>query len=478
MLSELTSLKVLVLDVSHFDEDLDTLKAQVQKLPPSILELNFRFYFASVLLLDNSFYGKDNQTPRSVLQPPTQIVNYGHNTACWDVSQSFPNLQKAAFVEKLIPMKKIFWRFSTNSMGIFPPTLTHLEWTIGFTPYTTFNLLPQSLTWLDFGTPQHSLQISGSLGLPPALTHLNGILLASDDEIARLPRTLVSGKWLHSLVMSLTPSLLASLPPHTQSLVEPFRIDYSDFSVPWPTCLPIYLKELRLASPALRLSDIALLPRTLESLIEITLDYEDFTIELGNLNRQTLHQIWPPNLASLSFAATTRPFSSSDLAAFPPTLTSLHGLKVDSVEAILTSPFELLPARLTSLQASYYNQDDSKAMEYWGARDPLPDGLRALELVKVKMITATVSQLPRKLRSLKLADTSITNLQLASFLEALPPSLTTLALQDFPTTALDSLPQVLNHLILHTKRPQGGTTYIKLVVMRRNPHTLRWDQLV
>lgn len=184
MFSELLSLEVLSLDVQRFNEGLDTLKEQVQRLPPTVKALELRFLFASVLWLDKLHLTKVT----SILPPlryPIQVLPDGsYNSSCWDLKLHFPLLAKAVFTEKRDTRNLLRWHFSSYSFGIFPPSLTHLEWDAYVEPFMTFANLPKDLTWLDFGARNTAWFPPTHMDLPPLLVHLNGIPFNNAEYLA------------------------------------------------------------------------------------------------------------------------------------------------------------------------------------------------------------------------------------------------------------------------------------------------------
>lgn len=454
MLSELRSLRILVLNVASINEDLDTLKEQVQRLSPTIIELEFQFSFASVLWLDNSHWThpKDSRSPT---EPPTRVVANSPNIACWDLSQWFPILQKATFIEN---RPNFVWHYSTASMGIFPPTLTHLTWTIALTRHSSLSLLPRGLTSLRLWLFKSRDLEYGILDLPPAVTQLDGFNYSSIDDIAALPRTLTAGNWLSNDI-PLTPQLLASLPPRMESLTGSHRIQPIDFPTHWATHLPNFLKTLELSSPTLRLSDIALLPRTLESLHHIQLDYAHLPSELALLDPQERLLIWPPNLTSISIPKDYSSFprnhdadiiNSSDFAMFPSCMTSISGFKVESVQKLLLVLPKLFPHLETLAVYSSH-----KKIEYCNIAEFSPC-LRILRLENVALDDSSIRQLPRTLTALTLPHMVIAaGPDVESFIAALPPSLRMLKLKSFPKADIPKLPSsILYTLVNASSKPK------------------------
>lgn len=444
MLSELLSLEVLSLDVHRFDEGLEVLKAEVQRLSPTIIELELRFLFATVLWLDEMHLVQVTSIPVP-LRYPLQVLPQGRifNSVCWDMKLHFPKLTKAAFTEKHDGRSLLRWHYGQRSLAIFPPTLTHLEWHILLDHYVNFEKLPMGLTWLDFGSRSSAWDPPTELNLPPFLTHLNGIPMNGLTQLALLPRSLTTGQWLTNETFVLRPKGFQSLPPLTKSFMAGRCTLQVDLSVTWTSLLPRQLMELEWYSTALQVSEITQLPRTITSLLNIKLSFNDLLEGMQRLGLDGLHKAWPPALRSISFASANDGLDPFKMDIFPPTLTSIRNLKITSVHDLLMNSSALLPPHLECLEVVFA---DHRRLDSSNSREPLPKSLRELSLTRVEIGIATIGKLPRGLRILRLPSTTISKNNYAGFAKALPPNLEILELWKIYDKAIYELPTSVTSL--------------------------------
>lgn len=213
----------------------------------------------------------------------------------------------------------------------------------------------------------------------------------------------------------------------------------------WTSLLPRSLTELEWTSSALRASDIALLPRTLTSLVSAKLHYNYFSEERLKVGVEELQQYWPPALRSISLHAEHIAVEPSELVLFPPTLTSIRGLVVTSVHDMLMDSPALLPPRLECLEVSL---PFNAVLDSSNSRVPLPSSLRELTIDKAEIGIAAIGKLPRELRILRLPKMEIFKKNFDAFIKALPPNLEILQLWKIYDHGLRALPTSIHTLVL------------------------------
>lgn len=448
MLSTLRSLEVLVLDVYRILEGVTALKSKLKSLSPTIKHLELRFVTASMLPLEiklpSTLFDPYTRQASQPTLPPVQC--------CWDLKIYFPSLSSASFVEKHNHKYCYCLKFPTASLSIFPPTLVTLNWTMELISPSSLRELPRGLTWLDFGPLRNEFVSDGLLALPPNLTHLNGLALYSLDDIASLPQSLVSGCFIRAEYernreFPITSSLLKVLPPNMESLrgcvviAEEILNAHTDGS--WAALLPKNLRELELCSPTLTPIEIAQLPRSLTSLVDVTLDYAALKKEFKRIGPEA-HQIWPPNLQAISLVSGWYScIRSSQLGVFPPTLTTIRAMAVESVQTLLEIASAVLPPNLTSLSVFRLS---SKCEQCSDISTPLPTSWTNLKLGGASLTIPTVRLLPRGLKVLHLSGMRVPKDLCDPFIAALPPGLEELTLEHLHEAGHYKLPKSITSL--------------------------------
>lgn len=456
MFAELKSLEVVALDVYRIYERIDVLKAQVQLLSPTVTELNLRFKLASVILLDNfHFNSAINVAP--ALSLPTQVLkDRTINGSTWDLKAYLPALKKAALVEKKDKDFQIEWSFHSHSFCIFPETLTHLEWNVGSGRIEALEHLPKSLTSLEFG--YFNTETFYRPFPLPRISHLRGITLRGKT----FPSTLRTGNWTsHSFLHNnLTSTEAALLPPTLLSLEGRPRISLLDdrWGIPLPPNLTIL--AVNVSSP-LHACHIAALPPTLTTLAHANLNLDDIYEKTQELGAGTAgFQLWPSKLSELTITLVT-PIKMHQLSVFPPTLTILGPIQVESLQTVLEQFSSVLPPKLTSFTA--YAPDMSTNKEYF-----LPEHFANLPLRSLSLhgVGLNLANLPRGLTALALPNTTILRTQRgeASWPSLLPPTLEALEICSFtgPASEFDRLPPSLTELRMSTSQPRLVTTLQQL----------------
>lgn len=450
MLSSLTSLKTLILDVQDVSEDLGAVHSQLKELSHTLVHLELRFWLASILPMANSEVIDEltsTRRPLNLLEPELiKTAIYLSHRACWSLRSYFPSLQHVSFIEKHPSFKP---EFDTTSMDIFPSSLTTLNWTMKLSKGSSLQYLPQSLTWLDFGDSPDEFTPGSDMVYPPLLTHLNGLLLATELQLAALPRSIVSGQWLWEPKtghLDLSPGMLAALPPNMESLCGSYSL--CNFSLPTDhgaSLLPRNLTSLSITTHAFRSTDLMLLPRTLTFFDNALLQYDDIYATYLRLGPNEAQQIWPPKLARLSLARKYGPVTEDFFVVWPRSLTALLDVYVDSIKTFLDKACaSCLPPNLISVSAFAINVFPEHSIDIKGT---FPPQWRHLGLGGATFSISTIRKFPRELLTLHLIAHEIKKKDHSAFIGALPPKLETLAVGDFYNGAIPKLPLSVTSLI-------------------------------
>lgn len=325
LLVELRHLKKLSIDrVEALIGSSEFISEELRKLAPTVEEirLNFRGGLEALLSSDSPRLGPNSKDAKRL----------------WNITQHFPNL-KVLEVETGIYDAHPSPPFSlADILPSLPATLTRLHLTVDETQMKDFrsNKLPSGLKEIKL---RH---ISGTILWPSSLTSILGATANEYDYLEaldRLPRGVreISHNFWPS-EKPLTESTWDALPTTLLSLNLNGGIDEASFTGQvWSAALPQHLTHLSFSvsrAPALTWSVIQKLPRTLITLHDVHLNYEEIRLtcthrKIFDGTHLTGSMPWPEALQTLRLANGGLPTISraSDLQFFPKSLTHLEGLR-------------------------------------------------------------------------------------------------------------------------------------------------------
>lgn len=430
MLSHLTALRVLAIDVRSLKTPLSGLVKVIQSLSADLAHLELRFPGASLVPLLSSLNPSSETESQDTRSPD-------FCTDCWSVGQYFPRLEKAKFLEEIGTLKIVA---DTQSFGIFPPSLLELSWTVSFKPTCDFKVLPRGLQALEVGPKQahdnSPLDWLMASSLPPGLTYLSGVFLLTDPTPELLPRTISGGDFVGC--RELTQEFLAGLPKGTQSMLRaPFVSLRSFTDVSWATFLPKSLTELEIGFPNLDSSDIKILPRTLTSL-KADLIYAELNPLVQSCDRSTVWpQLWPPNLTILRCLNNSAP--TADPQVYPDTLTELTGLWFPE-DIDFTSVAYCLPKGLTHVGLWRHTLPTLELSSQ------LPAHWKTFEMEYGTILLGSLSMLPAELRILGIPWLKLDSAEDVARIAVASPLLDELNIKSIHVAALAALPRSVTHL--------------------------------
>lgn len=436
MVSNLTSLQTLSISALQFQEDLSNIAGQVCMLSSTLLHLNLHFKGAAELLFEPTESSLQSPlSPTSYLESSTIPTLEPLHTS-WSIKERFPLLKS------LTLRHKGSFRFSSTVSPFFhalPAGLETLNWSGIVEDEEELSLLPQGLTSLVL-SKQSPLELFDPLVLPPRLTHLSGVYVSSLQALKQLPRSLLGGSWLkHTLgdFKDLDSNFLAALPPSLNMLCGPLIFPTLDPEHPWPSLLPKLLTKLEMRYPPLDASILALLPRTIIRLINVSLDYDVLFEKSEKEGLYELHDLWPPHLTSIILSAACSEIEPHMSSLFPPTLLELQGLVVRLGSSLLRHASKL-PPLLTRLHA--------RGGTLGEIEDPLPVYLTDLELKGSWFSSESFKMLPRGLKRLVIPSWSFGNANVDDALQSLPKRLEVLHIRALTAKHLHLLPSRLHTL--------------------------------
>lgn len=426
MFAELTNLQVLRFSVFSIDEAPSALLEQLQRLNYGLTELHLHFGSAP-----------------SIPVIRVRSLKTGQLDEYWNLGQTFPLLQRVSFTKpKRFRSRDDDLVCASEWAKIFPPEVQEIRWTAVFwwnSPY--FSHLPRGLKALDINglvwAEMATQEVTATL--PPGLTRLSG-LCALHPAVAGLPRTLISPPI--STEVSITPDIIAALPPDTRSIAGNLHLQMTNFSalgISWATAMPRSLERLEIFVPGCTSADIGCLPDSLTSLAI-------YGAELKNILRATSKEahnggpkVWPSKLTSLRLLTGSGelPNSKHALRPFPSTLTTLKfhidGTLPDYLWSALPPPLtalELYPSSYTEFELPFALSDRiesliiDESLLSASSFHLLPPKLTKLALNTITTDTKeSMASLPRTLKKLGLE--SVTS----NVFSALPPNLVRLTLR-------------------------------------------------
>lgn len=473
MLSQLTSLQVLVLGVIEINEDIAEVSKQIRRLPSSLVELELSFRSCARAMLQSPpaegvywrlwrFWNSwTSWSPRRAWngsvnrESDNNLIEADRECGVfWSFAARFPHLKKIDFRDTVTypgPMPHVP---ANAAFHHFPPCLEHLHLDFsatGWDGFDDFSPLPRSLTSLRIGRYTF-IDASAAKTLPPNLTHLGPCMPRDLDTISKLPRTLRSGEWLGNLNPEcpkwFRPThirlLLAAVPPSTETLyrLPIVREHFESQNIQWPTALPNSLTVVSFLKITLRSDEVALLPRTLTKIHLLMLDFPEFYER--SLSKGDIQQIWPPALKFLHIEQTQRIPSAHMIGVLPSTITSLTNLHTEDGSSIFDSLSKHFP-HLQELD-NLSNNDGQTTLSQIFVKTPFPTTLRKLYLVRSLISPSSFAMLPRGLVILWLPTTSLEDPELAREVAKLPRTVEKMAFDVFHQSALPHLPPSLTAL--------------------------------
>lgn len=438
LVSEFTTLKTLFIEFYDISEPIDEVAEHFKQLPSTLTDISLKFNGASAIPFNNP------ADERFYFERPTSATDMRSGN-CWSFADKFPQLKHLKLVE---PAELLFFSFTTSSFGIFPPALETLCWSGRIVPMTLFSMLPAGLKRLEFGFDSElSLSVSQVSSLPRGLTHLDYASVADEIAIARLPRSLTFGSFLPSPI-TLTPSLLAALPPSLDMIYGEFDIDQPAFQAtgrPWTSHLPQTLKQLAVGNWAFTATEIAHLPRTLESLPNANVNWSTLQQALVTEGAGAMQSRWPPTLTVVRLGLSNGYMLNSNLIdCFPRTLKELGGIRLGNSAILFAAVIAGLPPSLECLELACYSSAPVDITT------TLPQQLKELSFSGTALLASSFSKLPRGLTTLDLSSSTLDFAESSSYASHLPPSITTLIFSAIHVSSFSALPRGLVELTTYT----------------------------
>lgn len=440
MLSQLTALSELRIEVYGINEPIDVIKRQLLLLNPRIAHLVLRFQDAQLLFLKNAGYREGDLITAS--STPSLLKTDADNL--WRIGDHFTELRTV-----------IFWadgrlgllRLSTPFFSIFPPRLTSLGCYGNAEAGILFSALPRGMTSLSWdGSNTSALGSDSAASLPPGLTHLDGFPLKKGYALQELPRTLTTGDYSTSFGGTLlTPELMAAFPPGTRALQRCY-LSMEDWSkadcVSWATAVPRFLATLDLYA-TLQATDLELLPRTLTSMSNLIFDYSSFVAHMQEVGQEEAYNLWPPNLTSIK-TARQESHDASDIYIYPHqnlTYLELQGRShFRAGDSIVCHPYGV-PPHLTTLIAPHAFSESGLEMY-----DYLPTSLTHIDLGECNIWYDSLSFLHEGILTLALDGMAFDTPELAGYLGYIPSTVVKLAICSIDPEGFSWLPRGLTQL--------------------------------
>lgn len=475
MLQNLSSLEVLSINAVEILEDFEDVIAQVQRLSPTLRELELCFFRATqILLVDPPRYDETTGLWRDVNRQFSSSIGSASRSSLrtaakqatpigppnWSVADRFPRLVRLSLLPSSYissyDTNSIFTRSNNEGFGIFPPTLQELIWYDLLAPgpratFTDFSLLPRGLRSFSLGTHWDTvLDEEAATSLPPQLTHLEVAGVYDAKSLLALPRTLTSGSkmgWRTSHQPGEQLDTLRNIPPGAVSLLLPGIHDAASqlpAGTHWGSLLPRSLTELSIQNHAFTSTDISLLPRTLAEFVDLKLDINDLSTFKDTDGQEALHKLWPPNLEFINFTHDHGISSPNLLCLLPPTLTHITELAASGDPNPLASVLNALGdhfPRLGWFECIHAGLEDRVKLS-----KPLPSTLKGLSLSVTKLSTSKHARLHQGLEHLILQGLEIKGRKGTRKLTRLPSTIKILTVESFDRSVLAYVPPSITQL--------------------------------
>lgn len=435
LLSRLPALEAVSIQVYAINETPFSLSSHIKKLPSTLKKLELYFRGDGRLLLDDledrGLVGNvHGRTPLSKL---------------WRIKDCFPTLEVLHLGDPELALqhnKQPAARVTTDSLSIFPETLTSLRWSMALlTEEDDLSNLPRGL---------RSLEIKGGsfvdlLGpvqlrtLPPSLTHYHGAEIGARDAAAALSVLPCALESMQMRPIYLTPSNISLLPPGLTELRANIAENlFNAAGLHWEASLPPRLTKIQ---HFLSLTFApSLLPRSVTSIEQmVSIPIARY---LEATSREEIDRSWPPSLCDLHFYETEQLPSVEVLGKLPDRITSLR--KVGTRDNRHWDACPLLPRSLTHLSFQEFEMEhliDPDSLKIGS----LPPGLTYLDAY-ADLPPSLYAELPRGLRTLKMKSTELKGDDLALALRGLPSTLTCLEFGGIHHSSFPLLPRSLLEL--------------------------------